>query len=272
MRMRSLLFAGASRPDLVAKLDRAEADAAIVDLEDAVPVANKDEARAALPELVATIERTAILVRVNAATTEWFDADLDAVAALGEAVAGVVVSKVEAPGDLETAAGRLGEGAIVVAGIESARGVGQVETLLEAGATACYFGAEDYIADLGGRRSADSTEVLYARSRVVLAARLAGVTALDQVVTDFRDDDAFERDAAAGRDLGYRGKLCIHPTQVPIANRVFSASGEELARARGILAAWEEGTRRGIAAVEFEGEMIDGPAVRMARDTIERAG
>lgn len=270
--MRSLLFAGAARPDLVAKLDRAGADAAVLDLEDAVPASGKDEARAALPALVASVEATPLLVRVNAATTEWFDADLDAVAALGDSVAGVVVSKVEAPGDLETAAGRLGEGAIVVAGIESARGVAGVETLLEAGATSCYFGAEDYVADLGGRRTSDSMEVLYARSRVVLAARLAGVASLDQVVVDFRDDAAFERDAAAGRDLGYRGKLCIHPSQVTIANRVFSASEEELARARGILAAWEEGTARGVAAVEYEGEMVDGPAIRMARDTIDRAG
>lgn len=270
--MRSLLFAGASRPDLVAKLDRAGADIGIVDLEDAVPAAGKAAARAALPELVASIETTPVLVRVNAASTEWFDADLDAVADLGSALAGVVVSKVEAPGELETAAGRLGEGAVVVAGIESARGVARVETLLEAGATACYFGAEDYVADLGGRRTASSQEVLYARSRVVLAARLAGVAALDQVVTDFRDDEAFERDAGAGRDLGYRGKLCIHPSQVPIANRVFSASEEELARARGIIAAWEEGTARGIAAVEYEGEMIDGPAIRIARDTLDRAG
>ena len=270
--MRSLLFAGASRPDLVAKLDRAGADAAVLDLEDAVPVAGKDEARAALPELVASVAATPLLVRVNAATTEWFEADLDAVAALGESIAGVVVSKVEAAGELETAAGRLGEGAVVVAGIESARGVGRVEELLEAGATSCYFGAEDYIADLGGRRSEGGAEALYARSRVVLAARLAGIASLDQVVTDFRDDEAFERDAAAGRDLGYRGKLCIHPSQVAIANRVFSASAEELARARGIIAAWEEGAARGVAAVEFEGEMVDGPAIRMARDTLERAG
>jgi hypothetical protein len=85
--------------------------------------------------------------------------------------------------------------------------------------------------DLGGRRSADSTEVL-TRSRVVLAARLAGVTALDQVVTNFRDDAAFERDATAGRDLGYRGKLCIHPSQIPIANRDFSASAERSWRGR----------------------------------------
>jgi citrate lyase subunit beta / citryl-CoA lyase len=269
--LRSLLFAGASRPDLVAKLDRAGADAAIIDLEDAVPVAGKDEARAALPELVASIAATPVLVRINAATTSWFDADLDAVAACGDAVAGVVVAKVEAPGDLEAAAGRLGEGAVICAGIESARGVGAVETLLEAGATACYFGAEDFVADLGGRRSAGGEEVLYARSRVVLAARLAGVTAIDQVVIDFRDDALFERDAEAARGLGYRGKLCIHPAQVPIANRVFSPSEEELRRAHGMIAAWEEGTERGIAAVEFEGEMIDGPAIRMARDTLERA-
>jgi citrate lyase subunit beta/citryl-CoA lyase len=106
----------------------------------------------------------------------------------------------------------------------------------------------------------------------VLAERLAGVSSLDQVGVEFRDDAAFERDAAAGRDLGYRGKLCIHPSQVAIANRVFSASEEELARARGILAAWEEGTARGVAAVEYEGEMVDGPAIRMARETIDRAG
>jgi citrate lyase subunit beta / citryl-CoA lyase len=268
--LRSLLFAGASRPDLVAKIDRAGADVAIIDLEDAVPTANKEEARAALPELVASVAETTVLVRVNAATTEWFDADLDAAAAL-DGIAGVVVSKVEAPGDLETAAGRLGEGATVLAGIESARGVAEVESLLAAGATACYFGAEDYIADLGGRRSAGGEEVLYARSRVVLAARLAGVTAIDQVVVDFRDDAGFERDAEAGRGLGYRGKLCIHPAQVAIANRVFSPSEEEVARARGMLAAWEEGAARGVAAVAFEGEMVDGPAIRMARDTLERA-
>lgn len=268
--MRSLLFAGATRADLVAKLDRAGADAVIVDLEDAVPAAAKDEARAALPALLETLGTTPVLIRVNAASTEWFAADLAAAAALP--IAGVVVAKTEASGDLEAAIEQLGEGATVVAGIESARGVAEVETLLGAGATACYFGAEDYIADLGGRRSAGGEEVLYARSRVALAARLAGVTALDQVVIDFRDDAAFERDAEAGRDIGYHGKLCIHPAQVEIANRVFAASEEELRRARDLIAAWEEATERGIAVAVFEGEMVDGPAVRMARATLERAG
>lgn len=267
--MRSLLFAGATRPDLVAKLDRAGADAVIIDLEDAVPAAAKDEARAALPGLLELVGPTPVLVRVNAASTEWFAADLAAVAELP--VAGVVLAKTEAGDELEASVEQLGEGATVVAGIESARGVAAVETLLGAGASACYFGAEDYIADLGGRRSADGQEVLYARSRVALAARLAGVTALDQVVIDFRDDAAFERDAEIGRDIGYHGKLCIHPAQVTIANRVFAASAEELRRAQGLIAAWEEATEQGVAVVVFEGEMIDGPAVRMARAVLERA-
>lgn len=268
--MRSLLFAGATRPDLVAKLDRAGADAVVIDLEDAVPAAAKQEARAALSELVASVTATPVLIRVNDASSPWFAADLDAVAGLD--VAGVVVPKAERESDLSVVAERLPEGATVVAGIESARGVASVESLLDGnGATSCYFGAEDYIADLGGRRSPGGEEVLYARSRVALAARVAAIPSLDQVVVDFRDDLTFERDAEAGRGIGYRGKLCIHPSQVAIANLVFSPSELELERARGMLAAWEEGSARGIAAVEFEGEMVDGPAVRMARDTLEQA-
>jgi citrate lyase subunit beta / citryl-CoA lyase len=211
--MRSLLFAGATRPDLVAKLARSGPDAVAIDLEDAVPADAKLEARAAL-----------------------------------------------------------GEGAALVAGLESARGVAEAGPICEAGPEAAYFGAEDYIADLGGRRTAGGEEVLFARSQVALAARLAGVPTLDQVVVDFRDEGAFERDAEAGRAIGYRGKLCIHPSQVTIANRVFGASAAEVGRARGLLAAWEEGAARGVAAVDFEGAMVDGPALRMARDTIERAG
>jgi citrate lyase subunit beta/citryl-CoA lyase len=270
--MRSVLFAGATRPDLVAKLGRSGPDAVVIDLEDAVPPEAKRNARAALPGLVATVGGPRVFVRVNAPEASWFEDDLAAVAALS-GLAGVVVPKTEGSADLERARAALGEGPELVAGIESARGVANVESILEQAApAAAYFGAEDYIADLGGRRTPVGEEVLYARSRVVLAARLAGSTALDQVVVDFRDEDAFRRDAEAGRAIGYRGKLCIHPSQVPIANAVFGAGQEEVERARALLAAWEQGAARGVAAVEFEGTMVDGPALRMARETIERAG
>jgi citrate lyase subunit beta/citryl-CoA lyase len=268
--MRSMLFAGATRPDLVAKLAASAPDAVAIDLEDAVPAEAKVEARAALADLVATVEGPRVFVRVNGPATAWFEDDLAAAALLP--IAGVLVPMTEGPADVGRARSALGEGAEVVAGIESARGVEEAGPICEAGPEAAYFGAEDYIADLGGRRTAGGEEVLFARSRVALAARLAGVPTLDQVVVDFRDEAAFERDAEAGRAIGYRGKLCIHPSQVPIANRVFGASGEEVERARALLATWEEGAARGVAAVEFEGAMVDGPALRMARDTIERAG
>lgn len=268
--MRSVLFAGATRPDLVAKLDRSGPDAVVIDLEDAVPAESKLEARAALRELIGTVSGPKLFVRVNAPDSSWFADDVVAFSSLP--ITGVVVPKVEAVDDVVLARAALGERAELVAGIESARGVANVESILgETTPVAAYFGAEDYIADLGGRRSAGGEEALYARSRVALAARLAGVAALDQVVVDFRDEDAFRRDSEAGRAIGYRGKLCIHPSQVPIANEVFGASAEEVERARALLARWEEGAARGVAAVEFEGAMIDGPALRIARDTIERA-
>lgn len=268
--MRSLLFAGATRPDLVAKLGRSGPDAVAIDLEDAVPDDDKLEARAALPELVASVDGPRVFVRVNGPASAWFEDDLAAVARLS--VDGVVVPKAESAADIERAQARLTEEEAVMAGIESARGVKEAGAICAAGADLAYFGAEDYIADLGGRRTAEGAEVLFARSHVALEARLAGVPTLDQVVVDFRDDAAFERDAEAGRAIGYRGKLCIHPSQVPVANRVFGATAAEVERARAVLAAWEEGAARGVAAVELDGAMVDGPALRMAHDTIERAG
>jgi citrate lyase subunit beta / citryl-CoA lyase len=217
--IRSLLFAGARRPDLVAKLPGSDADGVVIDLEDAVAEADKEAARAALPELVESASGARVLVRVNDAATCWFEADVEAAAALP--IAGIVLPKTERPEEVAELSARLGADAELVAGIESARGVAAAAEVLAAGATVGYFGAEDYIADLGGRRTAAGDEVLYARSRVVLAARLAGVPCLDQVVVDFRDDAGFEADAEAGRALGYRGKLCIHPRQATIANRVF---------------------------------------------------
>jgi citrate lyase subunit beta/citryl-CoA lyase len=268
--IRSLLFAGASRPDLVAKLGGSGADAVVIDLEDAVPAAAKDEARDALPELVASVSGPGVFVRVNGPASPWVEPDLAAAAALP--IIGIVLPKVEAAANLQQVRTLVGEDAAIVAGLESAHGVAAAEEILEHGPEGAYFGAEDYVADLGGRRTRGGDEVLYARSRVALAGRLAGVPVLDQVVVDFRDSEVFERDALAGRAIGYRGKLCIHPSQVEIANRVFGAAPEEVERARRLLAAWESGAERGVAAVEFEGAMVDGPALRMARDTIERGG
>lgn len=280
--LRSLLFAPATRPDLVAKLPRSRPDAVIIDLEDAVPAAHKAAARpqavAGASQLVGAAGGPAVYVRVNAIDTSWFSDDV--ATGLAPGITGIVVPKVESADGLvavrEALRARGGPPLQIIAGFESARGVLAVEGVLAAAAgtdpvQACYFGAEDYTADIGARRTADSMEVLYARSRVVLAAAAHGVIALDQVVVAIGDDERFLADAVRGRDLGYRGKVCIHPGQVPLANRVFSPSEEELERSTRMLEAWESGTQGGTGALLFEGRMIDEPAIREARALLAAA-
>ena len=274
-RLRSLLFAPASRPDVVAKLPRSGPDAVVLDLEDAVAPSGKADARAVARELgerlAAENPGIGVYVRVNSVVTEWFTDDVRE--ALRPGLAGVVVPKLESVAQLDAVADALAGagcgGLAVLAGIESAAGVARVEELLRPPVTIAYFGAEDFVADLGGVRTPGSTEVLYARSRVVLAARMAGVHALDQIVPSYDDELAFVADAEQGRALGYGGKVCIHPSQVTWANRVFSPSPEELDRARRLLDAYGAAATAGEAVITFEGQMVDEPMARRARALLE---
>ena len=241
--VRSLMFVPGGRvADLLPKLARCRPDVAVVDLEDAVAPGDKDAARDAAVAALA-VERPAagaVLVRINGSGTPWHDADLAAVAAAP--VDGVVLPKYEHAEQLRSVRTALPAGALVVVGLESALGVADARPLLAEGPDAAYVGTEDLIADLGGRRTAEGIEVLYARSYVVLAARLAGVPAIDQVVAAVRDTEAFRVDAARARDLGYDGKICLLPRQLAVANRVFSPSPAELDHARRLIACYDEAT------------------------------
>lgn len=272
-KLRSVLFAPGNRAEVLAKLPRSGPDAAVIDLEDAVAPSAKREARAvarnAAGQLAAGHPELALFVRVNAVPTEWFAPDV--VEALSGALTGVVVPKLESGHQVREVVAALDahglEDLVVVAGIESAAGVEAVRDVLDASPriAAAYFGAEDFVADMGGVRTTGNAEVAYARSRVALAARLAGVQSLDIVVTDFADEERFVADAEQGRALGYGGKLCIHPAQVPWANRVFSPSPAEVARARALLDAYEAALVVGEAAIVFDGQMVDEALARHAR-------
>ena len=271
-RLRSLLFAPGNRSDVLTKLPRSGPDGAVIDLEDAVPADAKPEARAIAREVIAELApAVSLFVRVNAVPTEWFEPDV--AEALAPGLSGVVVPKLESYEQVSVVAEALDRAELdlpVLAGIETAAGVARAEeTLAPDRVVGAYFGAEDFVADMGGVRTAGNNEVLYARSRVALAARLTGVAALDQIVTDLRDEEVFEADAEEGRALGYRGKLCIHPAQVPWANRVFSPSHAEVERARRLLAAYDQAVAAGRAAIEFDGQMIDEPLARQARALLE---
>ena len=257
----------ANRPDLAAKAPRSGPDLVVLDLEDAVPPQEKDAARAGLPEAVAAVSGsgTPVAVRVNPVGSAWFDDDGRA---LSTGIAAVVVPKL----DSAAAATRALElGVAVVAGIETVRGVATAQQWLTSGLAACYFGAEDYVADLGGVRTPGNAEVATARALVGMAARLAGVPALDMVTLDFADDDRYLREAAEARALGYAGKLCIHPAQVALAHEAFTPSAEEVDRARRLLAAYDEAVAAGRATLAFEGEMVDEVVAKRARAVLSQA-
>lgn len=281
--VRSLLFVPGGRPEMLAKAASSRPDAVVVDLEDAVAPADKEQAREAAVTALRDGRPGAgtVLVRINPPGTPWHDADLAAVAELAgidgvpgddrvprAAVDGMVLPKYERVEQLHRVRAALPPGARVVVGIENARGVADARRLLEAEAQpdAVYFGAEDLIADLGGRRTVGGTEVLYARSQIGLSAHLAGVPAVDQAVVAVRDAQRFRIDTEQGRDLGYRGKICLHPTQVEAAHAVFTPSAEEVAHARKVLTA----SSAGVAVID--GQMVDAVHVAMARSVLARAG
>jgi len=273
-RIRSLLFAPAVRPDLVAKMPTTGADAAVIDCEDATPVAAKEQARIDSVSLAADIG-TAVptLIRVNSVDTPWFLGDI---AALPTDLAGIVLPKVETLDGLEAAARALEQRGMgntpIIAGIETALGVADSRLLLAHRIVAgAYFGAEDFIADMGGVRSQSNHEVDLARAAVAISGRIAGIPVIDQIVVNFRDDSRCRLECLQARAMGYAGKLCIHPSQAAIANAAFTPSADEVARARRLLAAFDTATAGGIAAIDFEGQMVDEPVANQARRVIESA-
>jgi len=276
--IRSLFFAPGNRPDLVVKFPRFGADCCVIDLEDGTPPGEKARAREMLRDTVAQVRAAGLhgmlTVRVNVPASPHYLADLEAAFACD--VDGVVIPKLE---DVEQAfpavhwIRRLDQEAprarprSIVGGIESVLGVLKAAELCARvpHMDSVYFGAEDYAADIGGRRTPRGDEVYTARSMVVMAARARGTAALDQAVVDIRNDALFLEDAARGRDLGYEGKICVTPGQVKLSHQAFSPSPAERDYAQRLVAAYEDATARGIGTIDFEGRMIDGPLLKRAQ-------
>ena len=245
---RSYLFVPGNRPQRVAKACAAGADAVIVDLEDAVPPADKISARAALAAWLAPGRN--VLVRINGAATEWFSDDLSLCRLPG--VAGVVLPKAESIDDLAQLAAA-GAPAILPL-IESAQGFLHAQALAQtARVRRLLFGRMVFRLVLGF--GGDDEELLFFRSQLVVASRIAGIQPpVDGVTTALDDADLLRDDTLRARRLGFGGKLCIHPAQVAAVNRCFSPTPEEIAWAARVLAA--AAAAHG-AAVAVDGKMID---------------
>jgi citrate lyase subunit beta / citryl-CoA lyase len=278
-RWRSALFTPATAPERAARLPDLGCDLGIIDLEDAVPEAAKtqarEQARRVADEIATRAPLFALFVRVNPVTSAFFRDDLSD--ALVASLAGVVLPKVDEGSALDAVDAHLSARGLghllVVAGIETGSGVLAARSIAShPRVAAVYFGAEDLTADIGGERSREGLEVLYARSKVALVASVAGVASLDGIVADYNDDDRFSDEAALARRLSYSGKLCIHPRQVPLANGAFTPDPQQVAYARRVVDAYRSAEEKGLGAITIDGSMIDEPMVRRARTVLSAAG
>lgn len=257
------LFVPADRPERFIKAIKAGPDAVFIDLEDAVAPENKARARndlvASLAELTSDVP---LAIRINAVSTPWHDDDLALVKGLR--LAAVVLPKSEKSADLIQVVKHTGHA--VIALIESAEGLGNVREIARVSARLA-FGSIDYAADLMMAHTQRS--LLAARSEIVLASRLAELPPpVDGVTTSIDDETALLDDCAHATELGFGGKLLIHPRQIAIARRGFMPSQEECDWAYRIL----EVVRDGAAALRLDGHMVDAPVIIRAQQIALRAG
>lgn len=270
--IRSYLYVPASVPDRVEKALNSEADAVVLDLEDAVAPNRKAEARENAARLLESAPSKPVFVRVNATGSPLAGEDLASI--VGPNLFGIRLPKAEDPDEVRRAAEMLeGTDAIVQCLIESALGLEFAFELARSHAkvTGVSLGEADLAADLGVR---DDTGLLYARSRVVAASRAAGLqNPVQSVFTDVRDLDGLRRSTREGRGLGFVGRSAIHPAQLPVINEVFTPSEEEVAAAEDLLSRLEDSAGQGTGAFVLEdGKFVDRAVVEGARSTLALTG
>src|SRR5437588_6430264 len=276
--LRSLLFVPGNRPDMIAKAGRYGADALMLDLEDGVAPDEKGRAcQVVAGALEAGIPGSPIVfLRVNGSGSGLLARDLRE--AFRPGAAAVCLPKCESPEEVVMLDASLravefqhrlpGGGTRILPMVEGARGVVQAAAIAASHARVCglAFGAEDYTADLGVRRTRQGAEIAYPRAAVSVAAHAAGVDAVAGIYADFRDADGLRADAGAARALGYTGKMLIHPAQVAPVHAAFAPEAAEVEQARRIVAAFEAAGGSGIVVVD--GAMVDRPVVLRARRTL----
>ncbi|MDQ2140679.1 CoA ester lyase [Alcaligenaceae bacterium B3P038] len=278
--LRTLLFAPANHPRRVEKSFTLHADAVILDLEDACAISEKVASRVKVVEAMLLPRSCLGYVRVNPLSTEFAYGDLSTVIRPG--LDGVILPKVESPGDLITADWLIGQlerehnlpaGSVdLIPIIETGLGVAQLEAILKA--PCCHgrrvkrvaFGAGDFTLDMGLTWNADEAELMMYRAAIVLASRACGLEPpIDTVWVDLQNADGFKASAARARHLGFQGKLCIYPDQVAIVNAEFTPSEADVRRAHRIIDAFAEAEAQGSSSIQLDGQFIDYPIVYRAQ-------
>jgi len=261
------------------------ADGLTLDLEDSVPAAEHDAARAYIGDFLDSAPPDTVFVRTVSVGRPEFPGDLDAVVRPG--LAGLVLPQVEDADEVRAAGELLGAlererglepGSVrLMPAAESARAVRRLYDIVTASPRVIgtnFNGAPggDLCRDLGSSPAQDGPELLYVRSKVLFDARAAGLEViLDSVFVDLENEEGFERDTELGRRMGYTGRTAIHPRQIPVINRVHTPSAEELDEARSLLDAFRAAEADGFGAIRHRGKLVDYAMVRHAERILSRA-
>ena len=294
---RSVLAVPASNPKMAGKALASAADAVFLDLEDAVAPDEKADARKKVVHALTEFDWRGrpTLYRVNALDTPYFYRDLiEVVEEAGERLDSVLIPKAQRPEDLHACATLLSQLELATglepgkirleAQIESAEGLANADGIARATERleALHFGPGDFAASLrmpyrsiGTMDEWDEAypghRFHYAMHRIVVAARAAGLRAIDGPVADYRDEEGLRKSCLLARSLGFDGKWCIHPAQLGVVNEVFSPTRKEVEWAQRVVAAYEEASAAGKGAISVDNQMVDAASIKMAQNTLELA-
>ena len=271
-----MLFVPGNNPGMLLNADIYGADALILDLEDAVAPGEKDAARILVRGALTAYDYAGceIIIRINPLGSGYTEEDIRAVVPLKPAM--LMPTKVSSAKDIEIISAMVAEaerdhgmpeGTVgllplieTAIGVENAYGIATADPRVKA----IFLGAEDLSSDLQAVRSKENIEIIYARGRMVMAARAAGVDVYDTPFTDTNDEEGLRLDAEHARALGFTGKAVISPRHVEAVNAAFTPTEREITYAREVLDVIEDGKKRGLGAVSLRGKMIDKPIVDRA--------
>ncbi len=279
---RTMMFVPGNNPAMMQDAFIYGPDSIMLDLEDSVTMAEKDAARLLVHNALKTIDygNTEMVVRINPLNTPYGKKDIEAVVKAGVHVIRMPktetadeVREVEAEIErVEREIGCVGRTQIMAA-IESALGIVNAYDIAVASKRmmGIALGAEDYCANLKTQRTPGGAELLLARETIVVAARAAGIDALDTVYSNVNDMETFRKEVELIKTLGFDGKSIINPRQIEVVNEVFAPTEKDITKARAIIAAIKEAEEKGSGVISLNGKMVDRPVVIRAERTIELA-
>jgi len=280
---RTMMFVPGSNPSMLKEAYIYGADSLMFDLEDAVAITEKDSARFLVYNAIKAIDygNTEVVVRINGLDTAFGRDDIEAVVRAGVDV--IRLPKTERKEDIleveavieevERKIGREIGSTKMMAAIESPIGVINAYEIASASKRliAIALGAEDYVTNMKTKRYANGLELLGARTQIIIAARAAGIYAIDTVYTDVDNEEGFKNEVELIKQLGFDGKSVINPRQIPMVNEIYTPSEEEIRKSINVIKAAKEAEERGLGVISLNGKMIDKPIVDRADRVLQLA-